>query len=38
MGLIIFAVLTAISGYGLWQLFVKAGRNGWEAIVPFYSQ
>ena len=38
MGLIIFAVLTAISGYGFWQLFVKAGRKGWEAIVPFYSQ
>lgn len=22
---------------GLWKLFQKAGRNGWEAIVPFYN-
>ena len=21
----------------LWKLFKKAGRNGWEAIVPFYN-
>ncbi len=22
---------------GLWQVFVKAGREGWEAIVPLYN-
>ena len=22
---------------GLWKLFKKAGKNGWEAIVPFYN-
>ena len=22
---------------GLWKLFKKAGKGGWEAIVPFYS-
>lgn len=22
---------------GLWKLFKKAGKNGWEAIIPFYS-
>lgn len=22
---------------GMWKLFKKAGKNGWEAIVPYYS-
>jgi len=22
---------------GLWKLFKKAGKNGWEAIIPFYN-
>ncbi len=22
---------------GLWKLFRKAGKNGWEAIIPFYN-
>ena len=22
---------------GLWKLFKKCGKNGWEAIVPFYN-
>ena len=22
---------------GLWKVFKKAGRNGWEAIIPFYN-
>ncbi|UIR56105.1 signal peptidase I [Sphingobacterium sp. SRCM116780] len=38
MWYIIFAVLTIIALYGLWKLFVKAGRQGWEAIVPFYRE
>jgi signal peptidase I len=31
---IIFFVLSAA---GLWRIFEKAGRSGWEAIVPFYN-
>jgi signal peptidase I len=31
---IIFFVLSAA---GLWRIFEKAGRPGWEAIVPFYN-
>lgn len=38
MLLIIFIVLTIISAYGFWLLFEKAGRQGWEGIVPVYSQ
>lgn len=22
---------------GMWKMFKKAGRNGWEAIIPFYN-
>ena len=22
---------------GLWKIFKKAGKNGWEAIIPYYS-
>ncbi|WP_324758246.1 signal peptidase I [Sphingobacterium thalpophilum] len=36
--LIISTVLIMLSAYGLWLLFEKAGRRGWEAIVPVYSQ
>ena len=38
MWYIIFAVLTIVSLYGLFLLFKKAGKQGWEAIVPFYTQ
>ncbi|ULT28129.1 signal peptidase I [Sphingobacterium sp. E70] len=38
MGLIVFIVLTIIAAYGFWLLFEKAGRRGWEGIVPVYSQ
>lgn len=38
MWYIIFAVLTIISLFGLFQLFKKAGKQGWEAIVPFYRE
>ncbi|MBQ8682017.1 MAG: zinc ribbon domain-containing protein [Bacilli bacterium] len=33
-------VVLAMLGFylvGLWKLFEKAGRNGWEAIIPFYN-
>jgi signal peptidase I len=38
MTLTIFILLTLIAAYGFWLLFEKAGRQGWEGIVPFYSQ
>lgn len=38
MWYIIFAILTVISLYGLFLLFKKAGKQGWEAIVPFYRE
>ncbi|WP_374165412.1 signal peptidase I [Arcticibacter sp. MXS-1] len=35
---IIVAVLYTVLTYaGLWKLFVKAGRQGWEAIIPLYN-
>ena len=40
VGLILALVLIAILVLyiiGLWKLFKKAGKNGWEAIVPFYN-
>lgn len=33
--LIIFFLGTQI---GLWLLFVKAGRQGWESLIPFYRE
>src|SRR5690606_31476336 len=35
---IIFAILTIATLYGLWLLFRKAGKQGWEAIIPFYRE
>jgi len=37
IGVLIFALpilLLALAGY--WKLFQKAGRKGWEALIPFY--
>ncbi|MGV3706226.1 MAG: signal peptidase I [Arcticibacter sp.] len=31
---IIFVVLTLV---GMWKLFEKAGRKGWEALIPVYN-
>lgn len=36
MYVIIFLILIAYH-IGLWKLFVKAGRPGWEALIPVYS-
>ena len=38
MWYIVFGVLTIISLYGLFLLFRKAGKQGWEAIIPFYRE
>lgn len=39
MILFLVLVVAAVIIYfiGLWKVFQKAGKNGWEAIVPFYS-
>ena len=42
LGLILFVsiiVLAIIVLYviGTWKLFKKAGKQGWEALIPFYS-
>lgn len=36
LGLFLLAFITVYI-IGLWKLFKKAGKNGWEAIIPFYS-
>jgi len=28
---------TIVALVGLWKVFEKAGRQGWEAIIPFYN-
>lgn len=33
---IVFAV-AVISLVGMWKIFVKAGKPGWGAIIPFYN-
>lgn len=35
--LIGLAVFTLISIIGVWQVFVKAGKPGWAAIIPIYN-
>lgn len=37
MFLIIFGLLLIPFHFGLWILFEKAGRKGWESIVPLYN-
>ena len=34
---LIFILLSIASIVGLWKLFEKAGRKGWEVIIPFYN-
>lgn len=40
-GMIIFFILILlfiiVEIVALWKMFKKAGKNGWESIVPFYS-
>ncbi|TDS08393.1 signal peptidase I [Sphingobacterium paludis] len=38
MWYIIFIVFTISALYGLWLLYKKAGKQGWESIVPFYRE
>lgn len=38
LGMYILLILIIIAYHiGLWKLFIKAGRAGWEALIPVYS-
>lgn len=37
VGLIILLIIAIPSIAGLWKVFIKAGKPGWAAIVPFYG-
>ena len=34
---IFFLVIQVIHGLGTWKLYIKAGRQAWEAFVPIYN-
>ena len=34
---IFFLVIQVIHGLGTWKLYVKAGRQAWEAFIPIYN-
>lgn len=37
-GYMFFAVIVGVASIaGYWKMFVKAGRPGWDAIIPFYN-
>lgn len=38
MNYIIFVLIIILIQFGLWKLFVKAGRQGWESLIPFYRE
>mgnify|MGYP001805042805 CR=1 FL=1 len=35
--LIFFLVIQVIHGLATWKLYIKAGRQAWEAFVPVYN-
>jgi hypothetical protein len=35
-GLLAFAIIIVVLG-GIWKVFEKAGRPGWEALIPIYN-
>jgi hypothetical protein len=37
IALILVAVVAVVSIVAMWKIFVKAGRPGWAAIIPFYN-
>lgn len=38
MGYIIFAIILVLIHFGWWKLFIKAGRAGWESLIPLYRE
>ncbi len=37
IGGIVWLAIVVLSLAGLWKVFVKAGKPGWAAIIPFYN-
>ncbi len=37
VGGIIYLALIVLMIVAMWKVFTKAGRSGWEAIIPFYN-
>ena len=35
--LIFFLIIQVIHGLGTWKLYIKAGRQAWEAFIPIYN-
>ena len=35
--LIVFFIIQIVHGLGTWKLYVKAGRQAWEAFIPVYN-
>jgi len=38
MNYILFSIVLVLIHFGLWKMFVKAGRPGWESLIPFYRE
>ncbi len=38
MNYIICFIILVLIHFGLWKMFIKAGRPGWEALIPFYRE
>ena len=34
---IIIIILSVLELIGMWKIFKKAGKKGWEAIIPYYN-
>jgi hypothetical protein len=40
LGIVFIVIMLAIAVFliaAMWKIYVKAGREGWEAIIPFYN-
>lgn len=38
MSYIFLVIILVLIHFGLWKMFEKAGRSGWEALIPFYRE
>lgn len=38
MGYLVFTIILVLIHFGLWKLFEKAGRKGWESLIPIYRE
>ncbi len=37
LGCVVWLAVVGLVIAGLWKVFEKAGRPGWEAVIPFYN-